>query len=68
MSAMIFIIMKLYKLEPVASRYYYFNWKKVKYAKESAVCDHIFCRGHNPSFDDFETILKNSHEFLCCHF
>ena len=35
---------------------------KVKSPKESAVFDHIFHTGHNASFDDFETLVKESDE------
>ena len=34
-----------------------------KSPKESTVFDHIFHTGHNASFDDFETVLKESDEF-----
>ena len=37
--------------------------KKVKSPKESAAFDHIFHTGHNASFDDFETLVKQSGEF-----
>ena len=37
--------------------------KKVKSQKESAVFDHIFHTGHNPNFDDFKTLVKESDEF-----
>ena len=37
--------------------------KNVKSPKESAVYDHIFHKGHNASFDDFETLVKESDEF-----
>ena len=37
--------------------------KKVRRPKGSAVFDHIFHRGHNTSFDDFETLVKESDEF-----
>ena len=36
--------------------------KKVKSPKESAVFDHIFYTGHNASFDDFETLVKEPDE------
>ena len=31
--------------------------------KESAIFDHILYPAHNPSFDDFETFVKDSNEF-----
>ena len=37
--------------------------KKVKIRKESGVFDHIFYMVHNASFDDFETLIKESDEF-----
>ena len=37
--------------------------KKVKSPKESAVFDHIVHTGHNASFDDFETLVKECDEF-----
>ena len=37
--------------------------KKVKIPKESGVFDHIFYMVHNASFDDFETLIKESDEF-----
>ena len=37
--------------------------KKVKSPKESAVFDHIFYTGHNASFDDFETLVKEPDEY-----
>ena len=37
--------------------------KKGKSPKESALFDDIFHRGHNASFDDFETFGKESDEF-----
>ena len=37
--------------------------KKRKTAKESAVFDHIFYTGKNASFNDFETLVKESDEF-----
>ena len=37
--------------------------KKVKSPKESAVFDHIVHAGHNASFDDFETLVKECNEF-----
>ena len=37
--------------------------KKVKSPKESAVLDHIVHVGHNASFDDFETLVKECYEF-----
>ena len=36
--------------------------KKVKSPKESAVFNHNFHTGHNASFDDFETLVKESDE------
>ena len=36
--------------------------KNIKSPKESAVFDHIFHMGHNASFDDFETLVKESDE------
>ena len=37
--------------------------KKVKSPKESATFDHIFRTGHNASFNDFETLVKECDEF-----
>ena len=37
--------------------------KKVKSPKESAIFDHIVHTGHNASFDDFETLVKECDEF-----
>ena len=37
--------------------------KKVRSLEESAVFDHIIHTGHNASFDDFETLVKECHEF-----
>ena len=37
--------------------------KKGKSLKESAVFDHIFHTGHNESFDDFVTLVKQSDKF-----
>ena len=37
--------------------------KKVKSPKESAVFDHIVYTGHNASFDDFESLVKECDEF-----
>ena len=37
--------------------------KNVKSPKESAVFDHIVHTGHNASFDDFETLIKECDEF-----
>ena len=37
--------------------------KKVKSPTESAVSAHIFHTGLNASFDDFETLVKESDEF-----
>ena len=37
--------------------------KKVKSPKESAVFDHTFHMGHNASFDDFKTLVKEFYEF-----
>ena len=37
--------------------------KKVKSLKESGVFNHIFHTNHNASFDDFETLFKDSDEF-----
>ena len=37
--------------------------KKVKSPKQSAVFDHIVHTGYNASFDDFETLVKECHEF-----
>ena len=37
--------------------------KKVKSPKASAVFDHIVHTGHNASFDDFETLVKECDEF-----
>ena len=37
--------------------------EKVKSSKESVVFDNIFHTGHNASFDDFETLAKESDEF-----
>ena len=39
------------------------NGKKLKSPKESAVFDHIFHTGHDASFNDFETFVKESDEF-----
>ena len=36
--------------------------KKGKSPKESAVFDHIFHTGHNASFDDYLTLVKQSDE------
>ena len=36
--------------------------KKIKSPKEIAVFNHIFHTGHNASFDDFETLVKESDE------
>ena len=33
-----------------------------KNPKEGAIFDHILHTGHNPSFDDFETLVKDSNE------
>ena len=38
--------------------------KEVKSPKESAAFNHIFHTGHNASFDDFETLVKESYEFI----
>ena len=38
--------------------------KKVKSPKESAIFDHIFHTDYNASFDDFETLPKESDEFI----
>ena len=40
-----------------------FIGKKVKSPKESAVFHHIFYAGHNASFHDIETLVKESDEF-----
>ena len=37
--------------------------KQVKSPKESAIFGHIFHTGHNASFDDFETLVKESDEY-----
>ena len=37
--------------------------KQVKRPKESAVFGQIFRTGHNASFDDFETLVKESDEY-----
>ena len=37
--------------------------KKVKSPKESAVFDHIVHTGHDASFDDFVTLVKDCDEF-----
>ena len=37
--------------------------KKVKSSKESALFGHIVHMGHNASFDDFETLVKECDEF-----
>lgn len=37
--------------------------QKVKSPKESAITDHNLHSGHNPSFDSFETLVKDSNEF-----
>ena len=37
--------------------------KKVKSPKESTVFDHTVHTGHNASFDDFETLVKECDEF-----
>ena len=37
--------------------------KKVKISNKSAVFDHIFHTGHNASFDEFETLIKESDNF-----
>ena len=37
--------------------------KKVKSPKEIAVFDHIVHTGHNASFDDFKTLVKECDEF-----
>ena len=37
--------------------------KKVKVPKESAAFDHIFRTGHNASFYNFETLVKEPDEF-----
>ena len=37
--------------------------KKVRSPKETAILDHIFHTGLNASFDDFETLVKESDEF-----
>ena len=35
-----------------------FTGKKVKSPKETAVFDYVFHTGHNASFDDFKTLVK----------
>ena len=37
--------------------------KKSKGPKESDIVDHILLAGHNPSFNEFETLVKESNEF-----
>ena len=37
-------------------------WKKVKTLKEKVIFDHICRKGHNPTFDDFETLVKDFNE------
>ena len=46
-----------------AFRYHPFNYAKGKRPKESAIFDHILHSVSNPSFDDFETLAKDSDEF-----
>ena len=40
-----------------------FTEKKVKSPKESVVFDHIIHTGHNASFNDFETLIKECDDF-----
>ena len=40
-----------------------FTRKKVKSPRESAVIDYISHMGHNASFDDFKTLVKECDEF-----
>ena len=39
------------------------TWKKVKTPKANGIFDHIIRTGQNPSFDDFETFVKDFNEF-----
>ena len=37
--------------------------KRVKNAKKSAIFDHIFLKGHDASFEDFNFLLKENNKF-----